>query len=310
MKKQKRSESWSSMVTKDFWRNKSLYLMILPVVIYFICFHYMPMYGAIIAFKDFKPQLGISESQWVGFEHFINFFTNPSFGEILWNTLRISLTSLVFGFPAPIILALLINEIRSRRFAKLVQNATYLPHFISLVVICGLIRDFTMDTGIINTILEIFGFERRSLLNYPEYFTTIYVSTDIWQQVGWDSIVYLAALTSVDQQLYESADLDGANGWKKAIHITLPGIMPTIATMLILRVGSLLNVGFEKIILLYNNATLSVADVISTYVYRKGLIDLDWSYSAATGLFNSVINFVFLITMNKISTKVNDVGLW
>ncbi len=310
MKKQKSSESWGVMVSKDFWRNKSLYLMVLPVIIYFICFHYMPMYGAIIAFKDFKPQLGIMGSPWVGFENFQKFFTNPSFASILWNTLRISLTSLVFGFPAPIILALLINEIRSQKFAKVVQNATYLPHFISLVVICGLIRNFTMDTGIINTILEFFGFERKSLLNYPEYFTSIYVVSDIWQQMGWDSIVYLAALTSVDPQLYESADLDGANGWKKALHITLPGIMPTIATMLILRVGSLLNVGFEKIILLYNNATLNVADVISTYVYRKGLIDLDWSYSAATGLFNSVINFIFLITMNKISTKVNDVGLW
>lgn len=310
MKKQKRSESWSTVVTKDFWRNKSLYLMILPVIVYFICFHYIPMYGAIIAFKDFKPQIGIMGSPWVGLEHFRKFFTNPSFTEILWNTLRISLSTLVFGFPAPIILALLINEIKSTKFAKLVQNATYLPHFISLVVICGLIRDFTMDTGIINTMLAFFGFERKSLLNYPEYFTPIYVVSDIWQQMGWDSIVYLAALTSVDPQLYESADLDGANGWKKALHITLPGIMPTIATMLILRVGSLLNVGFEKIILLYNNATLSVADVISTYVYRKGLIDLDWSYSAATGLFNSVINFIFLITMNKISTKVNDVGLW
>lgn len=298
------------MVSKDFWRNKSLYLMVLPVIIYFICFHYMPMYGAVIAFKDFKPQLGIMGSPWVGFENFRKFFTNPSFVSILWNTLRISLTSLVFGFPAPIILALLINEIRSQKFAKVVQNATYLPHFISLVVMCGLIRNFTMDTGIINTILEFFGFERKSLLNYPEYFTSIYVVSDIWQQMGWDSIVYLAALTSVDPQLYESADLDGANGWKKALHITLPGIMPTIATMLILRVGSLLNVGFEKIILLYNNATLNVADVISTYVYRKGLIDLDWSYSAATGLFNAVINFIFLITMNKISTKVNDVGLW
>ncbi len=260
MKKQKSSESWGVMVSKDFWRNKSLYLMVLPVIIYFICFHYMPMYGAIIAFKDFKPQLGIMGSPWVGFENFQKFFTNPSFASILWNTLRISLTSLVFGFPAPIILALLINEIRSQKFAKVVQNATYLPHFISLVVICGLIRNFTMDTGIINTILEFFGFERKSLLNYPEYFTSIYVVSDIWQQMGWDSIVYLAALTSVDPQLYESADLDGANGWKKALHITLPGIMPTIATMLILRVGSLLNVGFEKIILLYNNATLNVAD--------------------------------------------------
>ena len=310
MKKQKRSESWSTVVTKDFWRNKSLYLMILPVIVYFICFHYIPMYGAIIAFKDFKPQIGIMGSPWVGLEHFRKFFTNPSFTEILWNTLRISLSTLVFEFPAPIILALLINEIKSTKFAKLVQNATYLPHFISLVVICGLIRDFTMDTGIISTMMAFFGFERKSLLNYPEYFTPIYVVSDIWQQMGWDSIVYLAALTSVDPQLYESADLDGANGWKKALHITLPGIMPTVATMLILRVGSLLNVGFEKIILLYNNATLSVADVISTYVYRKGLIDLDWSYSAATGLFNSVINFIFLITMNKISTKVNDVGLW
>ena len=308
--KAKNKKSWFAKISVDFKINKGLYLLFIPVLAYYICFHYIPMYGAFIAFEDFKPQLGIMGSKFVGFKHFVSFLSNPSFWDIMWNTLRISLANLVFGFPAPIILALLVNELRSNKFAKVVQNMTYLPHFISLVVICGLIKQFTVDTGIINTVIAFFGGTRQTLLNCPEHFTKIYVISDIWQQMGWDSIIYFAALTAVDPQLYESADLDGAGILTKIIHITIPGIMPTVATMLILKVGNLLNVGYEKIILLYNNANMSKADVVSTYVYRKGLLDLNWSYSAATGLFNSVINLIFLVSMNKFSEKVNDVGLW
>ena len=250
------------------------------------------------------------ESPWVGLKHFEALFTSPSFFTVFANTGRIRLSLLVFGFPAPIILALLLNEIRSPLYAKVVQNFTYMPHFISLVVICGLIRNFTLDTGIIPYIMSFFGFEPVSLLNYPKYFTTIFVASDIWQTIGWNSIIYLAALTGVDAQLYEAAMIDGAGRWKQTIHVTIPSIMPTIIIMLILRVGSVLNVGFEKIILLYNDTTMSVADVLSSYTYRKGLLDLSWSYSSAVGLFNSLINFVFLIATNLISKKVGEVSLW
>lgn len=299
-----------SVIARDFKINKSLYLMVLPVIIFYFIFHYMPMYGAIIAFKNFKPQLGVWESDWVGLKHFLDFFLSPSFGQVLRNTLRISLSCILFGFPAPIVLALLLNELRNAKFAKVVQNFTYLPHFISLVVACGLIRNFTADTGVIPYFLSLFGFEPKSLLNYPDYFVPIYVLSNIWQEVGWGSIIYLAALTNVDVALYEAAMLDGANKWKQVIHITLPSIIPTIIIMLILRVGSVLNVGYEKIILLYNGSTLPVADVISTYVYRKGLLELNWSFSTAVGLFNSVINLIFLLSTNYISRKTNDVGLW
>ena len=309
-RKIKVSNSWTKIVSRDFRLNKSLYLMALPIIIFYIAFHYVPMYGAIIAFKNYRPQLGISGSHWIGFEHFINFFTSPSFKNILINTVRISFSSIIFGFPAPIILALLLNELKNARFAKFVQNITYMPHFISLVVICGMIRDFTMDSGVIGYIMSLFGNEPQTLLNYPRYFVPIYVLSEIWQGVGWGSIVYLAALTGVDTTLYEAARIDGANKWKQLIHITIPSIMSTIIVMLILRVGNILSVGFEKIILLYNDSTLSVADVISTYVYRKGLIDLSWSFSAAVGLFNSVINFAFLLATNYFSKKTNDVGLW
>lgn len=302
--------NYRSVIKKDFKLNKSLYLLLLPVLAYYFIWHYVPMYGALIAFKDFTPRLGAWGSPWVGFKHFANFFGSPSFGEILFNTLRISLTTLVFSFPMPIILALLLNELRSPKFSKLVQNATYLPHFISLVVICGMVKDFTRDTGIISYLLSFFGMEPITMLNYPEYFVPIYVISGIWQSVGWESIIFLAALTGIDGSLYEAATIDGAGRWKQTWHITLPGIIPTIVTMLILRIGGILNVGYEKIILLYNDATLEVADVISTYVYRKGLLEQSWSFSTAVNMFNSVINLLFLCTANFISRKVNDTALW
>lgn len=297
-------------IKRDFALNKAVYLMFLPVLIYYILFHYLPMYGAIIAFKDFSPRLGFLGSPWVGFDHFVKFFTRPTFFQILKNTLRISISSLVFGFPAPIILALLMSEMRSRSLSRVVQNITYMPHFISMVVVCGMIKTFTADTGIINDVISFFGGERVSLLGEPRLFTPIYVISGIWQEIGWGSIIYLAAIMGVDESLYEAATIDGAGRWKQIIHVTLPGIATTVTVMLVLRIGSILSVGYEKIILLYNDATLNTADVISTYVYRKGLLELDWGFSTAVGLFNSVVNCLFLFAANTASRKINDTSLW
>ena len=303
-------ESWFTTVSKDFKRNRTIYLLLIPVLLYYIMFHYAPMYGSVIAFQNFKPQKGILGSDFVGLMHFKNFFNSPFFGRILFNTLRISFASIIFGFPAPIILALLLNELKFPRFAKVVQNITYMPHFISLVVICSLIREFTLDTGVINYILGFFGFTPTSLLNFPQYFTTVYVASGIWQEIGWGSIIYLAALSGLDPALYEAATIDGANRFDQMLHVTLPGILPTIIIMLILKLGQVLSVGYEKIILLYNDNTMSVSDVISTYVYAKGLLDLDWSFSSAVGLFNSIINFLFLNAANFISKKTSEYSLW
>jgi putative aldouronate transport system permease protein len=294
----------------DFGRNKSLYLMVLPVLAYYIIFHYVPMYGAIIAFKSFTPFKGIWGSEWVGWQNFINFFDSYYFWRILKNTLWISVNDLVFGFPAPILLALLINELRNKYFTRTVQTITYMPHFVSLVVICGMIKDFTLDTGVVNVVLQAFGWKPVTMLNDPGLFVPIYVISDIWQNIGWGSIIYLATLTSIDPQLYEAAKIDGAGRLKQTWYVTLPGIMPTIIVLLILRMGRLLNVGFEKIILLYNPAIYETSDVISTFVYRKGLLEFDWSYGAAVGLFNSVINFILLLSANWLSKRVKGSGLW
>ncbi|MDY3030645.1 MAG: ABC transporter permease subunit [Clostridia bacterium] len=291
--------------------------MALPAVIYYLIFCYGPMYGAIIAFKNYSPKLGILGSEWVGLKHFESFLSSPYFLRILKNTLNISIQSLIFGFPAPIILALLINELTNKKFVKVTQTITYLPHFVSLVVVCGMIKSFTSDTGFITKIISLLSFGRWepvSLLNEPKYFVPIYVLSDIWQGVGWGSIIYLSALSGIDGQLYEAAMIDGAGRFKQTIHVTLPGIIPMIMIMLILRMGGLLNVGYEKIILLYNQATYDTADVISTFVYRRGILaeggSNQWSYSTAVGLFNSVINFMLIITANYLSKKFTDYGLW
>ena len=300
----------AAMLKKDFIKNKTLYLLALPMLIYYIVFHYAPMYGALIAFNDYSPRLGILGSPWVGFKHFVNFFSAPSFFSLLRNTVTISLTMLVVEFPSAIILALLMNELKSRRFSKVVQNISYMPHFISLVVVCGMVKTFTMDNGILTTLLSYFGVPKETLLMNPKYFVPIYVGSGIWQQVGWNAIIYLAALTGVNQSLYEAAAIDGAGKLKQLWHITLPGIMPTIVIMLIMRMGGILNVGYEKIILLYNDVVMDVADVISTYVYRKGLLEQSWSFSTAVNMFNSVINLIFLLGTNYLSRKLNDTSLW
>lgn len=304
--KKKRFET----LRKDFRVNKALYIMLIPVLAFYIIFHYGPLYGILMAFKDYSPMLGVLDSPWVGFKHFTNFFNSPSFWSILRNTVTISVSSLVISFPMPIILALLVNELRNQKFSKLVQNATYLPHFVSLMVVCGLVVDFTRENGIVTYLLSFFGVPRVSLLNYPQYFLPIYIGSNLWKEVGWSSIIYIAALSGVDQQLYEAAKIDGANKWQQTIHVTIVGILPTIITMLILNLGKVLSVGFEKIILLYNNATMEVADVISSYVYRRGILDQSWSFSTAVNLFNSVVNLTFLLITNKISAKLTETSLW
>ena len=308
--KTKERESFWIRVKKDWKRKRSLYLMVLPVILFYVLFHYKPMYGALIAFQDYNPRLGFSGSEWVGFDQFNRFFTSPYFGRLVKNTLLLSVYGILFGFPAPIILALLLNELRAKRFKKTVQTITYLPHFISLVVVTGIIKDFTQSTGLINDIIVMFGGERSSLIQNPALYRTIYIVSDIWQGIGWGSIIYLSALSGVDQQLYEAASIDGAGRWKQLIHVTLPGIAPTIVIMLIMRMGQLLGTGYEKTILLYNEATYETADVIASYIYRVGILERNWSYSTAIGLFNSVINLALLIVTNKISKRVSETSLW
>lgn len=294
----------------DWVRNRSLYMLVIPVVVFYILFNYKPIYGAIIAFQDYTPRLGISGSEWVGLDNFKRFFSDIYFGRLMRNTLLLSLYDIVFGFPAPIILALLLNEIHSRFFKNVTQTITYLPHFISMIVVCGMLTDFSLSTGLFNDIIEFFGGERHPLLQDPSLYRTIYILSGIWQQVGWGTIIYLSALSGVDSQLYEAAQIDGAGKWKQTLHVTLPGIAPTIITMFILKIGKLMSMGYEKTILLYNPSTYETADIISSYVYRIGLLEQDWSYSTAIGLFNSVINFVLLILANKLSKKYSETSLW
>lgn len=300
----------SYRLKKDWIRNRSLYLIILPVLAFFLLFHYKPMYGAIIAFKDYSPALGISKSPWVGFANFIRFFKSVYFFRLIKNTILLSLYNLIVGFPAPIILALLLNEVRNKRFKSVTQTVTYLPHFISLIVVTGMLTDFSMTSGLFNDIIMAFGGERSPLLQNPKLYRTIYVLSSVWQEIGWGSIIYLSALAGVDSQLYEAAQIDGAGKWKQLIHVTLPGIAPTIIIMLILKMGSLMNMGYEKTILLYNPSTYDTADIISSYIYRIGLLEQDWSYSTAVGLFNSVINLGLLVFTNKMSKRYSETSLW
>jgi len=298
------------MLRKDFVRNRTVYLMAVPVVAFFLIFYYVPMLGLVISFKRFTPALGVFGSPWVGFKYFEDFFQSYLALRIMRNTILISVLSLIWGFPAPIILALLVNEVRSNTFKRSVQSLTYLPHFISLVVVCGLLLEFSQSGGLFNDIRGWFGAEPVSFFQDPRYFRSFYIGSDIWQEIGWGSIIYLAALSAIDPQLYEAATIDGAGRFRQLRHVTLPSIAPTIVVLLILRLGNLMTVGHEKIILLYNPTIYETADVISTFVYRKGLLDFSWSYGTAVGLFNSVINLALVVTANWISRRVNETSLW
>ncbi|NLL38609.1 MAG: sugar ABC transporter permease [Clostridiales bacterium] len=298
-------------IKKDWKKNKVIYFLALPTVIYFIIWHYIPMAGVVLAFEDYSPRGGVTGSEWIGIANFINFFSTYYFGRLMRNTIILSVFSMVINFPAPIILALLLNEMENRYFKKVVQTISYMPYFVSTVVICGIIVDFFSYDGALTDILVNMGVvERRDLMVYKPMFRPIFVFSGTWQGVGYGSIIYLAALSGVDQELYEAAKIDGAGRWKQTIHITLPGIKPTIIIMLILQIGSLLNVAMEKVLLLYKPQTYEVADVIMTFVYRRGLLENDYGYSTAVQIFNSVINLLLLMTANAISRKYSETSLF
>lgn len=297
-------------IKKEILTNKYLYVMAIPVVLYYLIFHYIPMFGLVIAFQDFKPAKGILASNWVGIKHFTDFLTSFYAVRVIKNTLLLNLYEIIFGFPAPIILALLLNEVKNNFHKRTIQTISYMPHFISLMVICGIIVDFTTSSGVVNDIIAFFGGERLNLLNDKNLYRPIFVSSSIWREVGWGSIIYLATLSSIDPSLYEAAIIDGAGRFKQLIHITLPSLVPTIAILFILRIGNIMNMGFEKVILLYNPLTYETADVISSYLYRRGLQESNYSFGTAVGLFNSVINFTILLTANTISRKFVKESLW
>lgn len=295
----------------DLKRNKWLYLFFaLPTVIYYGIFKYWPLYGLQIAFRDYKVTRGMWNSAFVGLKHFEEFFHSIYFGRLMTNTLRISILDIVIGFPIPIIFALLLNELTKPRFKKTIQTITYLPHFVSTVVICGLLVNFSSADGLFGTIIELFGGTRSDLLMHSKNFLPIYIGSNVWSNFGWGSILYIAALSGVPQEQYEASYIDGASRWQRMRYITIPGIMPTIVIQFILKIGGLMSVGSEKILLLYSPLTYETADVISTFVYRKGLIDFNFSYSTAVGLFNSVINIILLVFANQLSRKVNETSLW
>lgn len=284
--------------------------MLLPVVLYYLVFYYAPMYGVIIAFKDFTPSQGIWASPWVGLNWFKDFFNSFYSWRIIRNTFLINFYDVLFGFPAPIILALFLNELTSEKFKRWAQTVSYMPHFISVVVTVGLVLNFTAQDGLFNSLITMFGGTPIPFMTDPRWFRTIYVGSGIWQSLGWGSIIYLAALTNIDPTLYEAATVDGAGRWNRLFHITLPGIAPVIIIMLILRVGTMMAIGYEKIILMYNPMLYETADVISTFVYRKGLLQMNYSFSAAVDLFNSLINFILLVSVNQISKKLQSTSLW
>ncbi len=303
-----------SQASRTVWnrlkRCRHLYWMLLIPVAYYLLFHYAPMYGVTIAFKKFNARQGILGSPWVGLKHFNKFLGDPYFWQVVGNTLAINLMDIVLGFPAPIILALLLNEVRSSRFKRAVQTISYLPHFLSTMVVCGMLTNFMARDGLINDIIALFGGERTALLSRPDLFRWIYVFSGIWQGMGWGAIIYLAALSGVNVELYEVAELDGANRWQQIWNITLPCIAGTISIQLILRCGSLLGSNTDKILLLYNSYTMPVADQIGTYVYRRGLLENSTSYSTAVGLFNSVIGMLMLVTVNFLSRRISETSLF
>lgn len=297
-------------VGNDIKKNLALYIMVLPAVVYYIVFHYLPMGGLIMAFENFKPKLGIWKSDFVGLTNFKNFFSSIYFGRTVTNTLAISGLELLITFPATILFALLLNEIKNQKFKRTVQTVSYMPHFISMVVVAGLILDFCSSRGLVAQIVSLFTGESVNLLGTPEYWRPVYIISGLWKELGFGSIIYLAALSGVDQQLYEAAEIDGATRFKQTLHVTLPGIAPTVIIMLILKIGQIMSVGYEKTILLYNPQVYETADIISSYVYRKGLQEFDYGYSTAVGMFNSVINLVLLVVANKISKKLTETSLF
>ena len=297
---------------RDFKKNYSLYLLVLPVLLFYLYFCYKPMVGILISFQNFSFRSGIWGSEWVGLENFRRFFSDPYFTRNIVNTISISFFSILFGFPAPILLALLINEINHKWFAKTVQTITYIPHFISLVVVCSMIKDFTASDGIVTSIFSmLFGIDfQESMLSNANLFLPIYVVSDIWQTVGWGSIIYIAALAGIDAELYDAAEVDGAGRLRQVWDVTLPAILPTIIILFILRLGKILSVGYEKIILLTNPLNAEKSEVLSYYIYKKGISGGEYGLATAAGLFNSVINCFFVVGANYLSRVAGETSLW
>ena len=315
MRKKKRASSTIDMsfgarLARDIQRHRGTYLLMIPVVLYYLIFCYKPMYGALMAFQDYEPTKGIMGSTWVGLEHFRRFFASPDCYRVIKNTLVISISSIIWGFPAPILLAIMINELRNKRFKSIAQTVSYLPHFISMVVVCGLIKTFVSSGGVILQLSQMLGGKNVGMLSRSELFVPIYIISNIWQGCGWDSIIYLAAISGISADLYEAAEIDGSGRIGRIIHVTIPGMLPTIITMLILKLGSIMSVGYEKIILLYNPLIYETSDVLGTFTYRIGIGGQEWSYSAALGIFNSVVNMIIVIISNNISKKLTETSLW
>lgn len=295
---------------RRWYRNWQLYsLLVLPVA-YFIIFRYLPMAGNIIAFREYLPGGNIFGEYWVGFQNFQQALSDPDFWTAFKNTVVLGGLALIFGFPVPIVLALLLNELRSTGFKRFVQTTTYLPHFLSIVIVAGMILQMTSLTGAINHLLSQVGIHPTDFMSEPGWFPVIYVGSEIWQTMGWGTILYLAALTQVDESLYEAARIDGANRWKQTWHVTLPGIAPTVVTLLIINIGSFMSVGFEKILLIYNPTLYSTADVISTYLYRYGIVSGSFSYAAAAGMFEAVIGLILVGAANFVSKRIVGASLW
>lgn len=298
-------------ISLDFRRNKVIYFLCVPIVAWYIIFHYIPLGGIVISFQDYTPALGLTGSPWIGLDNFTRFFGGEYAFRLIRNTFMLSLLDLIFNFPAPILFALLLNEIHSRAFRRTIQTISYMPYFVSMVVMCGIIVDFTQSGGLISeAVALITGGRAQNLLGNKDYFRTIYTVSSIWQGLGYGSIIYLAALSGVNQDLYEAARIDGAGRWKQTIHVTLPSISSTIVIMFIMKMGTMLSVGSEKVLLLYSPATYETADVISTYVYRNGFETYDYGFSTAVGLFNSVVNTVFLVSANFLCKKYTETSLF
>lgn len=307
MKKRNSDKAGGRRTAAALWRNRYYYLLLLPAILFFVLFKYVPMAGIVLAFKDYSFKGGIFGSEWVGLKHFERLFSSASFYEILRNTVTISIYKLIFCFPVPIFFALLLNEIKGVKFKKVVQTVSYLPHFISWVVLGTIISELLSPSrGVVNYLLGLIGIESIYFLADTGVFRGVLVVTDIWKNVGWDSIIYLSAIAGVDMEQYESADIDGANRWDKAIRITLPSIMPTIVTMFILRMGSIMDGSFDQIFNLYNEIVYSVADTIDTYVYRIGLADMQYDYTTAVGLFKNIIGFTLVVLSNYIVRRIGE----
>ena len=298
-------------VLSDIRRDKYLYLLVLPGIIFFLIFKYLPMWGIIIAFQEYSPYAGIWNSEWVGLEHFVRFFSNPDFIILFRNTMVISLLNLAFFFPLPIILSLMLNEVNHRVFKGVIQSIVYLPHFLSWVIIVGIsFLLLSQTSGVINMIFDWMGFPRYDFLTNTDTFWGVLVAQNIWKETGWGTIIILAAITAVDPQLYEAAKIDGANRWLQAWHVTLPGIRSVILVLLILRLGHIMDVGFEQVFLMNNGAVSQYADVFETYVYRNGIQSGQFSYSTAVGLFKSVVGLVLVILANRLAKRMGEEGVY